>query len=518
MNSPKRTELIFRLNLNRELNRRTAKRFPSAFRRNLKLTASRAPLFGSLVQPWQQADFAALDRAWKELARVRFPGLGKSAETGAVVRRAWVERPRGHSKTSDMAIQIAWILQYAVRPVQGLAAAADLDQAALIRDAVERIARHNPELCGDLEFHRFEVVNRRTRSRLTVISSHVASSWGALPDFVICDELCHWERPGLWHSLSSSAAKQAHCVLAVLTNAGVGRGWQWEARETARRSPQWHFSSLQDVQAPWIAEENLEEQRRQLPPAIFDRLWRNLWQHSDGGFVTPAEVEACRDESLRYRTEGRPGVRYFAGIDYAEKHDNTACVVVHCEGERVIVDRMDVAVPQPDEPVLVSLVESWLQEIAARFHDVTFVLDAWQLLSLIQKFDQRFVMHRFDFAAGKGNHALALTLRRLIVHRQIAWYPGCGRIDCGLTNGTRESAFRNPQSAMQRDDLETELASLLLRQSASGYCRITHHNDGRHHDDRAFALGAACLFALQNQGAEDWMQITPPTREGTFQL
>jgi hypothetical protein len=67
-----------------------------------------------------------------------------------------------------------------------------------------------------------------------------------------------------------------------------------------------------------------------------------------------------------------------------------------------------------------------------------------------------------------------------------------------------------------RDDLETELASLLLKQTAAGRCRIDHVHDGQHHDDRAFALGAACLHALDQAGNNDWMEITPPAPTGEF--
>lgn len=493
LNSQERRELISRLKLKRQLNRRAARRFPSAFRRQLKLTSDSRQTLAGMLQPWQEADFGALDAAWRQLA---------GYDDSPAFLRAYVERPRGHAKTSDTAVQLAWILQNAQRRVEGLAAAADREQAALLRDAVFRLAEHNPEYCADLSFTRFEVRNGRTGSRLSVIASDVQSSWGALPDFIICDELCHWEKPDMWYSLFSSAAKQRHCILVVLTNAGVGRGWHWEVREAARRSSQWYFSSLEGTQAPWIEATHLQEQRQLLPPAVFDRLWHNRWQHSDGEFVTLAEAQACRDDSLSPQQQGQPGRRYFAAVDYAEKHDYTVGVVLHREAERLVIDRMDVIVPQPDSPVPIVWVEEWMQRIAAGFHSVSFVLDEYQLLGTLQRFENCFDIRRFEFAGGKGNHALAVTLRRLIVQRQLAWFPDCGAVpdETGTNN------------------LETELASLLLRQSPSGYCRITHHTDGRHHDDRAFALGAACLLALREAPDTDWLHITPPTALGHFRL
>ncbi len=457
----------------------------------MRLSENAAEPFGSLIQPWQAADFAALDPAWLSLA-------GHDVQTS--VRRAWIERPRGHGKTADMALQLAWILSYSRHRIEGLAAAADRDQGTLIRDALLRLSLANPEWFPSLKFCRHWVEHKETGSRLTIISSDVSSSYGALPDFVICDELCHWEKPDLWHSLVSSAAKRPKCVLAVLTNAGVGQGWQWQLREAARRNaesqqPTWHFSSLDGVQAPWLDPRHLEEQRALLPKEVFERLWLNRWQQSDGGFITLAEAEACRDDGLNYQTVGEGDRQYLAAVDYAEKHDLTVGVVVHRElfddGFRIVIDRMDVVAPSRDQPTRVDWVDEWIQRILAGFPHVRFVLDEYQLVGVIQQWETQADVTRFPFRGGIGNHRLATTLRKLILHRELAWYPECGQRTDTHT----------------RDDLETELASLLLKQKSDGHIRIDHRTDGRHHDDRSFALGAACLHLLDDESPPEFLRF-----------
>lgn len=457
----------------------------------MRLSEDATKPFGQLIQPWQATDFAALDPAWLLLA-------GHDVDTS--IRRAWIERPRGHGKTADMALQLAWILLFSQHRIEGLAAAADRDQGTLIRDALLRLSLANPEWFSPLKFCRHWVEHRGTGSRLEIISSDVSSSYGVLPDFVICDELCHWEKPDLWHSLVSSAAKRPKCVLAVLTNAGVGQGWQWDLREAARlnarsRQPTWHFSSLDGIQAPWLDPRHLEEQRDLLPTEVYERLWLNRWQQSDGEFITLAEAESCRDDELIYQTVGDANRRYVAAVDYAEKHDLTVGVVVHREdfegGFRLVVDRMDVVAPNKNQPTRVDWVDEWMQEILAGFPHVRFVLDDYQLVSVIQHWGTRADVTRFPFRGGHGNHRLATTLRKLILHRELTWYPECGqRIDTDT-----------------RDDLETELASLLLKQKSDGHIRIDHRNDGRHHDDRSFALGAACLHLLDEEMPLDWMRF-----------
>lgn len=465
---------------------------PREFRNRLLLPIADLSPFAESVQPWQSEDFQALDAAWQELAGRRSPQAG-------TVRRAYIERPRGHSKTSDMAIQIAWILMAAKRPLTGLAAAADRDQANFIHDSLHRLATANVELVADLKFVQHEVRNCRTGSRLEVISSDVKSSYGALPDFVVCDELSHWEKPEMWYSLLSSAAKKPDCVLTILTNAGVGRGWQWEIREHARKNASWYFSSLDGPHAPWITDDWLLEQKSLLPEPVFERLWLNHWQHSDGNFVTLAEAEACRTDELSYQLEGQPGRSYVATIDYAEKHDYTVGCVCHRTGDKIVIDRMDVVKPSPFQPTKVSWVEDWIEDIISRFHHIRLIVDEYQLISTIQRLEGRFPIERFAFRGGQGNQKIAVQLRQLILHKQLAWYPGCGAVP-----------------GIHRDDLETELASLILRHSSQGRIRIDHIQDGLHHDDRAFALGVACVALFENDAQPDYMLVTPPSVSGDF--
>nr|MDQ3332845.1 hypothetical protein [Planctomycetota bacterium] len=132
-----------------EMVRRAAERDPAAFRRYLRIDPASEKLFGDIAEPWQAADFAALDAAWCDVAGIT-PSVRGGDASQTNLRRAWIERPRGHAKTGDMAVQIAWALLFAKRPLRGIAAAADLDQAGLIADAVRTLTLANPGLCDVL--------------------------------------------------------------------------------------------------------------------------------------------------------------------------------------------------------------------------------------------------------------------------------------------------------------------------------------------------------------------------------
>jgi hypothetical protein len=143
---------------------------PAFFRSRLLVETDRgARPLGDVLDDWQKADFEALDSAWKRVAGLPSDG-GK--------QRAYLERPRGHSKTSDLAVMVAWALAFSRRSLRGIAAAASSDQAGLLREAIGRLCRLNPWLAEMLEVQRYRVVNRNPKSgsELEIMSSDEATA------------------------------------------------------------------------------------------------------------------------------------------------------------------------------------------------------------------------------------------------------------------------------------------------------------------------------------------------------
>jgi hypothetical protein len=147
---------------------------------------------------------------------------------------------------------------------------------------------------------------------------------------------------------------------------------------------------------------------------------------------------------------------------------------------------MDVVRPLPGKATPVSWVSDWIESTAAAFPGIHFILDPYQLVSVIQSLESCYSIERYEFRAGQANHEIAVTLRQLILERQVRWYPDCGQIG---DDGQQTSP----------DDLEHELASLIVRELPGGRFRFDHILDGRHHDDRSFALAVAC-HALTHRG------------------
>ena len=171
---------------------------PIAFRRALRIDCDgKSKSLFDVCDGWQKRDFEALDDGWRTVA-------GQTVENPTM--RGWLERPRGHSKTSDTMTMVTWALFASKRRISGIVAAVDRDQAKLDRDAIDRLVRLNPWLSSILKVDQFKVTNVRTGSELLIISSDVASSYGLLIDFAVLDEVSIWPKRDLFDSILSSVA------------------------------------------------------------------------------------------------------------------------------------------------------------------------------------------------------------------------------------------------------------------------------------------------------------------------
>jgi phage terminase large subunit-like protein len=295
---------------------------PAAFREALMIDTDAGPKpFAECVKDneWQSADFAAMDPAWRR-------AVGQKVD--APQQRAWLERPRGHSKSSDLAVMSAWALFASRRRLSGIAAAGDLEQARILRDSIGRLCYVNPWLAKLIEVQNYRVINPRTESTLDIISSDAKTAYGLTPSFLILDEVTHWKSRDLWDSLISSAAKRATCCVVCITNAGIKDDWQWQAREGVRTSPTWHFSRLDGPQASWITPDLLQEQERLLPAVAYRRLWLNEWSSGGGDFLTPEQINRAFLADLSPQSDAQDGFEYVGGLDLGVSRDASALVIL----------------------------------------------------------------------------------------------------------------------------------------------------------------------------------------------
>lgn len=356
---------------------------PAAFRQALLIDTDAGPRpLAEVMDDWQAADFAALDPGWRRAA-------GQDVQDEFKLR-AWVERGRGHSKSSDAMVSATWALFASRRQLSGIVCAVDRDQAALDRDHVGRLVSLNPWLGSIIEVQQWRIVNRHTGSAMDVISSDAPSSYGLLLDFAVCDEVTIWAKRDLFDSIFSAAAKRSTCLLLCIGNAGFRDSWQWSIREAIRTDPAWLFRRLDGPVASWITQANLDEQRRLLPPAAFDRLWMNLWSSAGGDALDEATIAAAFKSDLRPMTGAAEGWEFVAGVDAGVSRDASAVAILavrrgHDGHGRIRLAATKVWRPCKGRKVDLQEVEDALFDFHVRFRFKQVCYDPWQMTHLASR-------------------------------------------------------------------------------------------------------------------------------------
>jgi len=439
--------------------------------------------FGEIAEPWQWDRVNAILPAVEHVA-----GFRKSY-SGPL--NFYFGYAKGHDKTSFIARLFNWLLSYSRRRLKVYAAAADADQARLIRDAMVSERLLNPWLKP-----RVQILLKAAWGRggsLEILAADAASAQGKLPDVIVLDEVTHWHSKDFFDALYSARNKRPECVTIVTTNAGVKGSWQWELREAARTSPNWHFVEQPERQqlASWMNADRIAEDRKLLTPTEADRLLDNRWidPGEESGFCLLEEAMACRAVCVG---EGSARSRYFAAVDYGPRRDRTALSLVRRDADSDPLSLADLRCwHQPGGEVQIEAVEEWIEAVHAKQPLTTFVFDEYQMLSTIQKYEKKgYRVERFAPRGGAANYELAANLRSLIASRRIRWPEFVGPTPPHTTSPLPDAT-----------SFESELSQLLLRVTPSGY--RFDHKSGKH-DDRAVAVGMAALFAVSAPPLAEW--------------
>lgn len=443
---------------------------PHEFRRRLLIEAGgELRLLGDVADDWQDRDFHALDSGWRCVA-------GQDIESSTL--RAYLERPRGHDKTTGIAAMASWVLFASRRRIEGIAAASDREQSQLIRDAAEKLIANNPWLGTILQVRNYEVRNQFTKSRLQILATDAAGNYGKMPDFLIVDELTHWLQESNrlnWEALFSAVAKRAHCMVVIISNAGIGEGssWQWQIREMARTEPSWYFSRIDGPKASWITPALLEEQRRMLPSSAYKRLWLNLWVPGAGDALEAADVEAAM--TLKGPLPGK--LRYddhvhIGGIDLGIKQDHTAVCVLAAKPAtgRIKLAEIRSWKPPPGGQVSVQTVEDAILAMHCRYKVACWYYDPHEMSSTAQMLARRGIPIAEMKFTGQNLPMMASTILQVFRGRKIDLYP--------------------------EPNLKRDLLRLCIVEKSYGY-KLEAISDEYGHADRAIALAIALPMAIE---------------------
>ncbi len=421
-----------------------------AFREALSMPDGRR--FGDVMAPFQRRAFEALD--------------------SGQYHNLFEERPRGASKTTDLAAEATCELFLGPPGGRLYAAAVDRDQAALLHEAAVGWIRRTPLLAGAVEIERWRIIVPATDTVLMVLAADAPSSWGLAPTWICCDELAQWpEREGeeMWLSLFTASGKRRARVVVASTPGWDRSSLCWRVREIALREPSWYVDELHEP-APWVPEDWLEEQRRSLPPQVFERLHLGPWTDAGGAFLTAAEVDAIFAPEL----PSGPGPAA-VGVDLGVARDAAVVALVRrLAGGLIVVEALQTWEPRGSARVELQDVEQAVAALGRRV-SAPVILDPWQAVLLGQRLKaQGAQVVEFPFTSENRRRLFSVLLDLV----------RSNRLRC------------RPHEALRR-----ELVALEVQETTAGW-RVDHR-PGRH-DDHVIAVGLAAQRIAERPAAGSW--------------
>ncbi len=361
-------------------------RDPVAFFASLEIPTPRGPqMLGECWADFQRTDFQALAPSLLALANGTAPPCN----------RFWQERCKGSSKDGDAAAMALWLLAFSPRKLSLQICAVDSDQGNLVKHAADDRLRLNPYLYGRIESQANRLINPTTGSVCETISTDVPSVHGQRPAIVFFNELAHFANRQFFDAVLSNVAKNPNTLLCVLTNAGWTESFAYALRNEAVASPRWYFSA-QTKPAPWISPDDVAEQERLLPPAMFARLWRGEWSSGSGDLLSGSDLEAAimQPPSPHLPAPGpltapQPNSTYVIGVDLSIKRDRSAVV---CLGRDRRTGRVRLATcrswkPGIDGKIDLLDIQAFVEKLARTFR-ATVAFDPYQA-ELLNQYLQR---------------------------------------------------------------------------------------------------------------------------------
>jgi phage terminase large subunit-like protein len=155
----------------------------------------------------------------------------------------WESRPRGGSKTTDIAA-IALVAMLTVLPAGSrlYAIAVDRDQGRLIAEAAAGFVARTPALASAVTVDSYKIT-ARSGSVLEIMAADAASTYGLKPALVICDEFCQWpgttNARGVWTAVLTAMGKVAGAKLLCTSTSGDPGHWSHKIYQTALKSKSW---------------------------------------------------------------------------------------------------------------------------------------------------------------------------------------------------------------------------------------------------------------------------------------
>lgn len=347
------------------------------------------------------------------------------------------------------------------------------EQATIIWSKTKRAIERNPILLASVKIYRDEIRVIGTGSIYKVLSAESPQLHGLNPTCVIGDEIWNQKNRDLLDALQFSPTRKQPLRFTV-TYAGSGtdpQNFLYQLYEKGMRgeNPKLYFHWSHVPEVSWITPEFIEERRRELPPAVFQRFWENKFVGGENQFLSREEVMQCVDPILKQQLGGKENIKYYLAVDLGILRDRTVLSIVH-KGENnfVYLDYIKTYKGSRKNPVLISEVEKDIIWANENFNIVKNLCDVWQMKGTVERLKGRMRIEDISFTSS--------YIQKLSQNLYFLFHNNLIRI-------------------FQYKDLETELLNLNCESKSYGW-RIDHKSG--QFSDHVISLGMASLEAVNS--------------------
>ena len=182
-------------------------------------------------------------------------------------------------------------------------------------------------------------------------------------DFVVMDECAFMQREAWTEAIRPALSDRQGKALFISTP--KGRNWFWENYQRGINGEEgWQSWTFPTSSNPFIAKEEIEAARRDLPEIIFRQEYLAEFIDDAGGVFRRVQEAAVLEPK-----EYEEGKQYIAGVDVAASVDFTVVTVLDAESkDQVYLDRFN----RVDYPVLIDRLEANYH----RYHLTSMVVES----------------------------------------------------------------------------------------------------------------------------------------------
>jgi hypothetical protein len=317
-------------------------------------------------------------------------------------------------------------------PPEIFGAAGDKAQAKIIWKRAKMAIRRSKALDKACNCWRDTIEVKAHGGEYSYISSESPTKHGFNPTMKIFDEVWNQGDYDLIKALADSPVRKQPLSLFV-SYAGTEEGTPWhdyyrqgcEGTLGKRTFFFWSHANL----ASWKTPGFLEQEKEALPAETFRQYYENRWvKQADTYFVTKEEVVRCigwpdelktlHEGPMLFRLRGQNDeYEYTLSFDLAFKHDRTALVIMHREGQFVIIDHIKTFQGGgAKHPLRMSTVMGYVEVLLASYNVTNIIGDPYAATQLIRwlRDDLEYDVEEFKAQTPSNQTALRQVLWNLI--------------------------------------------------------------------------------------------------------